>query len=463
MASTKPANWHLLPANLLISIAEKLFIADIIRLRVVCKEWGWSLGWPHKGWPTPPRLRASFIPIPPSVPWMLLPNEEGEDADYCSFLDLSNGQVRRIHPVPEMAGRRCVGASPHLDLELNPRVLNPLTREELPLPSLLSLFPSPTNVRVLRDAFNGSLTGFFDKGANFMGIWHTKEEFRDQCILKIVLTSAPPSGFVGVIYGCNPLKSCLALARVGDASWTPVPISDNHFSKLESVEDIFYQNEMHKLFVVTLSGSVFCCDLHINDWSSGIKMSLASRSLKLRRFASWSDRKPLSACIGFNRHIIFSSGRLLQICRKVDEYDEKEVQRQREGLLVDEEDEDEESDAFPVMAETTRVQITMKQRDGRTSGWILAKASDLDDQAIFVGCNHVFSVPAAGRSGLRKNTVYFTETSRYFLDWRQHVRDAAVFDVETGNFQRFFSLASQVNWPPPVWFMPSRLHFDFLS
>ncbi|XP_020598789.1 uncharacterized protein LOC110038327, partial [Phalaenopsis equestris] len=156
MANTKFANWHLLPENLLISIAEKLFIADIIRLRVVCKDWGWSLGWPHKGWPTPPRLRASFIPIPPSVPWLLLPNKEGEDADYCSFLDLSNGQVRRIHPVPEIAGRRCGGASPDgwlvtVDLELNPRVLNPLTREELPLPSLFSLFPSPGTVRVLRD------------------------------------------------------------------------------------------------------------------------------------------------------------------------------------------------------------------------------------------------------------------------------------------------------------------------
>ncbi|XP_020599408.1 uncharacterized protein LOC110038836, partial [Phalaenopsis equestris] len=279
----------------------------------------------------------------------------------------------------------------------------------------------------------------FDKGGPYITeIWRAKKGFRDEYIMKVVLTSAPPSGFAAVIYGCNLFKTHLALARVGDASWTPVQFD----SKLQSVEDIFYHKEKDKLFVVTSLGSVFCSDLHIRDWSSEIKM------LKLKSFASWSDRKPLLGCVGFNRHIIFSSGRLLQICRKVD---------------AEEEEEEEEFVHVFVKAQTMGVRITMKQRDDGTSGWIPAKASDLDDQAIFIGCNHVFSVPAAGSSGLRKNSVYFTGTKRYCSNWNLQVRDAAVFDVETDAFQRFFSLDSQFNWPPLVWFMPSRLHFDVLS
>ncbi|XP_020599409.1 uncharacterized protein LOC110038837, partial [Phalaenopsis equestris] len=340
----KPANWSLLSPHLLITIAEKLFVADIIRLPLVCKTWAWSLGLPLNGWPNPPSYRASFVPIPPSIPWMLLLNKNSEQADFISFLKLSESQLQLISPVPEMVGRRCVGASPDgwlvtLDLDLNPRVLNPLTREELPLPSLFSLFSNPAEVTFLHDNPDGFLVGFFTKhAATGAESYHARECFRDAYFLKIVLTSSPPFGVATVFYGIESLQTQLAFARVGDVAWTPVPVSSELSSR---IEDVMYRKEDPRLYAVNSSGCLMFFDLHICDWPSGLWKSPEPLPVKPTAVAHIKGD-----IFGINRrsHLVFLSGRFLRICRSVNAYKDWEAEMLRLGLSLEGEDEDGDED-----------------------------------------------------------------------------------------------------------------------
>ncbi|KAF5207629.1 Ubiquitin-protein ligase, partial [Thalictrum thalictroides] len=129
------SRWPELPSELLDVIARKLIsYVDYVRLRAVCPSW---------------RLNLPKKPSFTQLPLLLLPHYENNivSETHCSLFNLSDEKTYRLE-LPEVIakGKQCWG-SPHgwlvvLDEE-GPflSLLNPLTRDQIQLPSLF-FFPS---------------------------------------------------------------------------------------------------------------------------------------------------------------------------------------------------------------------------------------------------------------------------------------------------------------------------------
>ncbi|PKA57418.1 hypothetical protein AXF42_Ash013606 [Apostasia shenzhenica] len=483
-------DWSSLLPELLITVAEKLSRAEIASVREVCGRWAWALGFPLRGWPPPP-YRAASVAIDSSVPWLLLPNEHGEDADYCSFLRLSDGGSHRVPSLPQMSGRRCVGSSPDgwlvtVDLYLQPQIIHPLMpHESFSLPSLLSVNPvtEDTNFIPIYGKSDGSVacvTEYFDLQCMR---YYPVELFRDKYVRKVLLTSAPPTGFAIAILGIMPE---IAIARSGDSTWSVLPT----LQTIAFVDDAIFREDGQRIYIITRDGNVQIFDLQSFKWES---------PSACQRARLMTDPVDPYSTDGGNKHLVFINGDLMQISRHYRRYSEREVLlldgKIEDAAIIDEnhddddpddddpndddddpndddddpDDTDEDSDdgflpplvpIVEVEAVTTNV-IVMKFDPLLEQGIPWVPVVDLGSYSIFVGCNHAMAINVVGKPGLRPNCVYFTDDSQCGPTPKRKLclQDAGSCDLGNDIFHRFLTRSDEFRWPPPLWYMPRRLKF----
>ncbi|KAH0454398.1 hypothetical protein IEQ34_016322 [Dendrobium chrysotoxum] len=103
------------------------------------------------------------------------------------------------------------------DLMFEPHILNPLTRKEFRLPSLLTI---PTDNKAIFDGSDGAVLEFINYRNRFS---YPTNIFRDTFIRRVIITDAPPNGVVVAFYDFNYEDACMALARSGLPYWVPLP------------------------------------------------------------------------------------------------------------------------------------------------------------------------------------------------------------------------------------------------
>ncbi|KAG0450937.1 hypothetical protein HPP92_026501 [Vanilla planifolia] len=368
-----------------------------------------------------------------------------------------------------MVGRRFIGGSPDgwlvtLDLQLNPRILNPLTRQEFPLPSLFTLPSILTAVH-----YDGSISGFWYtkscKRRNYIAL----EDLRDGYIKKIVLTSAPPSGVAVVLFGLGGYYHRMSLARPRDAAWTPGPeppenTPDGHRHNLVRIADVVYDDVGQLLYAACDGNIILAIDIKTQSWKSGHPPPVVSR-------ISYEHFVPYASIHEDNqRSLVFIGGEMLMVWRTLDFVHESRL-RSADGRWEVLGPLEYHVDDHQALVETSDVRVAKyvaldrpchdPQRPYVTEHgrWVPV---DLEDVAIFLGCNHSISLPVADKrgDGMQPNSVYFTEESTRAPARRRkpYMRDAGVYDLKKKTFEkRYFPSNCKVNWPPPIWFMPSGL------
>ncbi|OEL24294.1 hypothetical protein BAE44_0014688 [Dichanthelium oligosanthes] len=86
----------------------------------------------------------------------------------------------------------------------------------------------------------------------------------------------------------------------------------------------------------------------------------------------------------------------------------------------------------------------------------LVEIKNLGNHALFVGCNHSFSLAASDCPGILPNHVYYTDNEEYYALYSpQCPRDIGIYNVGDGSFHEIQPPCPWLNWPLPSWITSS--------
>nr|XP_010936405.1 putative F-box protein At5g55150 [Elaeis guineensis] len=398
-------DWSELPHDLLGSILERLPVADHHRCGLVCSSWRSA-------------TKSNLFAPAAQSPWLMLPfNPRATSPSAKSsaqFYSLSERKVYRIPlPDPPVSDRLCIGSSHGwliaADETSELHLLNPITRAQLPLPSITT-FPF---VEALRDrkghitSYNLYLGGDDDDFA--------PESFAPDQLRYFFYEKAVVSSDHTVMLIHNPLFK-LAFARPGDEEWTMVDTPSSYW-----VDAIF-------------SSSGQCCTLE----STG-------------RVEAWDLHGPLptsaivAPSLGYSdcsKYLVeLPAGQLLQVRRWRDPL--------RLGCSW-------EPRPLYVEHTTTRVEV-FELRLGRNGwAWVREQKEGLTGFALFLGKNGSLCVSTRECPELKGNCVYLTDDGTWSFE-RCHnvVPDVGMFDLSDGRLKPCGGYDFQWIWPPPIWVTPT--------
>ncbi|KAL0922265.1 hypothetical protein M5K25_006238 [Dendrobium thyrsiflorum] len=403
--------WSNLPIDLLHCISSHLPVVDFLRFSVVCTSWNSGLA----------NNAIRRIKCRPS-PWLCLPSNAGEFSDTLTFWDLTmkkeDGDVdcylRFSSLGSHIFGRRCFGSKDGwlvtLDKTvLQPRLFNPLTKDEIYLPSLFTI----PKINGIKSSPNTPLTVM--SSFIIMKSIHPLPQMRK----KIVLSSNNPFGTAVVVYGFSKL---LALAKPSDHAWVLGPQRPPyHNDQFEEFEDVYFHEEEQMFYAITHFSAVLAFDFEGNN------VKLVCQAIQ----------DPLATNTYCRNYIAFLSGTLLKINREI-------------HCIVMEVNE-------KYKHKTTRISVfkfvpTVDASSCSSSQWI--SISDLGGCSLFIGYNQTFSLHHTEAPGIKPNCIYFTDHAEVMTE-DDIVCDAGLFDLHNDCFQFFVDSDSQCNWPPSIWFTPS--------
>ncbi|KAK8963489.1 putative F-box protein [Platanthera guangdongensis] len=370
----RQSRWGNLPPDLILSIVGLVALPDVVRARGVCRQWATVL-----------RKPCSLPAAVATFPFLILSSEHGEQSESCNLLSLPESCCYCVSPLPEIRNRRFIGSNGNwlvtLNLALEPRLLNPFTREEAPLPSLMDI-PDPEYKCMcvpLDLNYISTWVGFYypshlDEAQQSSSIPYPINLFRDLCIRKIVPSSdnGPPTVIV-VAYGFHR-DVRLALARPGDSAWTlvPLPLSVNK----DGISDVVHNAKDGRFYAV-----------------SRREVVLAFHPDNPEHVTIISKRRPYSC--DEKRYLVFSSDDLLMVERY--------------------------PDVFWVY------KIDMQGEEGDLTFPSLTHMEHLNGKCLMLGSNHSVSLSPEQVPGLKGNCIYFTDD--YPDDLSQHYRDHLVMSA----------------------------------
>ncbi|KAK8953728.1 hypothetical protein KSP40_PGU016729 [Platanthera guangdongensis] len=230
---------------MVLSIAEQLVLADIIRIRAVCGRWAWALGKKSNKHPHPPPPPSDNHWFYQPSPWLLVPHSASQNDGACTFFSIMED---RFYKTPSLKiPERLLLESPHeewlLTIDLHhftPSFLNPFTQQELILPSMLTL-PRNDPPFLLHQARNTH--------ASFINV------LINAYLEKIIFTPTPQQNGIAVAVwedGINGIT--LPFASVGDAAWS---IGPNLPLGMSHLKDVVYNEKDDKLYALSSSLDVF--------------------------------------------------------------------------------------------------------------------------------------------------------------------------------------------------------------
>ena len=463
------SNWADLPCDVFFQIMCRLCSDDTIISSAVCKSWHSLL------------KSVGKLPLPPSCPWLMLA-EESEQSDKINdeesrtrgFFNLRNDKVHNFK-LPEVAGRRCFGASfgwlltIGTDLQIN--LLHPFSKYLLCLPPVAT-FRCQYEFKV------------------------TPEGLRRMFLKKVVLSRSPwnPATrecdcdwVVMVIYG---EYQQLAFTRPGYKGWVDITNTRKRYADIA-----FYKG---KFYAVHFDGTLVVCRIDDN------------KKLKAKAVAPPPEGINLKIQIHIQKYIVESSGDLLFVARfrggkfysrlndfsyeedsesdsdysesessdedSEDDFDNEDseddfesedsenvVEDEDSENAVEDEDSKDESDEEgfdkndnPYVTIGFTVQKLKRcTQEGSIFKYKWVKVDSLGDQALFVGNSSSLSLTASSLNGIKPNCIYFTDDDLTHFNCTRNGGgfDMGVYRMEDARIIPHYSGQSLSFFCSPLWYM----------
>ncbi|KAL6642270.1 hypothetical protein ACP70R_020451 [Stipagrostis hirtigluma subsp. patula] len=230
-------------------------------------------------------------------------------------------------------------------------------------------------------------------------------ELREVLYLKVILSGDPSRGDCTAMLIHNPDRQ-LSFARVGGEQWHWITTSPKHTEYSDCIyqDGVFYamtrQGGIHRY---TISGSSASCEVVF---------------------------KNILPFMAYNVYIArASSGDVLQIWRYIG--------------LPSEETKEMRTDGFEIFKLDFDKQC-------------IVKANTLGDDALLIGHSYTCCLSTKDYPKLLPSHVYFTDDSEYWpLENKNCRRDVGICNLEEESFGDLVSPQPWLNWPNPIWIMPS--------
>ncbi|OMO53771.1 hypothetical protein CCACVL1_28359 [Corchorus capsularis] len=349
------SDWADIPSDILRYIAGKILsIQDSIRITSVCRSWRSSLQ----------DYKTKF-----PIYLMLAEDEQDKNNNMRCFCTASEDNAMEFE-LSAIKGKRCWGGpfvwlATYSNLDHEIQLFNPLTRACFSLPS--------------QQNFG---TGH-SKSSEVLGI---------DFIHKLYLSSSPSLSDC-VVMAIYADRSCLAFAKPGDQSWTPIDFTS-------SIWDVTCFNGT--FFAVNSLGQLLKCEGILDGITCPKAVQFAEPPPQLYSAA--------------RKYIVDLDGYLCMIARIVGDYE-----------YLDENGKVEIETVFL----TEEFQIV--KLDMETKEW--ERIVSLGDRSVFLGNCCTFSVLASDYNGCTPNSIHFThdEPSVYFYSGGM---DTGIYNCETKQFLR---------------------------
>ncbi|KAK8923618.1 hypothetical protein KSP39_PZI019735 [Platanthera zijinensis] len=437
------ADWRNLIPEIVLSMAKQLVVADIIRLRSVCINWARALGRSSGMRPLSPPSRAGNLSFFQPSPWLLLPKSVAlANSKDCAFYSIIEDRLYKFSSLPQLTGRNLFGTSQHgwlvtIDNLLTPRFLNPLTKLELPLPSLMTI---PSFLVPRYSLKDGSLLGLWYN--DIIRFYFPKERFFrlvKLCIKKITLTSPIRQGSIAfVLFTPDDLKNCLSFARVGGEAWSPYLKLPANFG--DFFEDVVFNEENNKIYALTNLGAVFMLECRNN-------------SIEVLSMVSMRIREMPNALM--RRYIFFSGGDLMQVtwnlhlmCSDVHAGSTTEGYLETAIFKIFRFDPNCYNRHDPRITDVEEIK-TNPNLCPYASCWV--PVNDLGGRSLFIGSNNCFIIDC-GDEQQKRNKVFFLND----LIWLNHISQVyGAYDLKSNEIEHLNPPIDRPSECLPVWFMPT--------
>ncbi|GER38013.1 hypothetical protein STAS_14452 [Striga asiatica] len=248
--------------------------------------------------------------------------------------------------------------------------------------------------------------------------YNHRQDYDPFRVEKIILSSSPDDETCRavIIYKLEGMMGFCCPGRGGNDKWAPMAdvrswwSPDDGTSPYSSYKDCVYSRAHGLFFALTQCGCLESWDLH--DPSSPVSTRIADR-MSLRGFPQWAHKR-MTRMVVVGRDILFVTPHRTDILDS------------EEGLCGEE---------YRIL-EQCPASVTFDFDADRYDPEVgdLVRCSSLGDWAVFVGnCSHAVALSAAHLSGLRPNSIYFTDlkdTEVFEDDELINGHDVGILDYE---------------------------------
>uniref|UniRef100_A0A0E0KKB5 F-box domain-containing protein n=1 Tax=Oryza punctata TaxID=4537 RepID=A0A0E0KKB5_ORYPU len=394
-----------LPEDVLVEILSRLEIPDLLRASSVCSSW-------HSAYTT---LHSLGQYKRQQTPCLFYTSESAGENVGCIYSLAEQRTYKITLPDPPIRDRYMIGSSDGwlvtIDNKCEMHLLNPVTREQMALPSVITM----EQVDPIYDE-----SGTIVKYKNWWQSWHDGVMFFSSprgCTIsprweQLFLTgrafvfSETSTGKLLVVLIRDPFSQ-LSFARVGDDEWAYLP-------QYDSYENCTYKDGL--LYAVTNLGEIHAIDL------SG---PIAVVKVVMGKAMDIGDRKR-------NTYILHAPwGDVLQIWKTEEDYIHPS-----------------EDDYDAVLKNTASIEVYKSDLVEEK----LVKINRLQDHVLFVGHNQTLCLRTEEFPSLKANHAYFTDDSlSWITEFKNNRRDIGVFNLEDNSRDELVSPQLWSNWPSPVW------------
>ncbi|KAJ4756663.1 F-box only protein 7 [Rhynchospora pubera] len=362
-----------------------------------------------------------FEPLPVSdSPFLLLKGNGNKiEPDDCifTFMSIPTGSLFR-RKIPVLCNKLFIGSQYGWiflkDQLSEPSIFNPLTGQEILLPSITTI----PNIQIsYANADSSHMRYVYRRCYTSTFIEYTDEDFHGGIHFEMIVASCPPASScsnltIAAIFGC---PESLAFLRPGEGRWN-------------IVEDGSYTDLM------------FCND------GSLLALEYLSGALHIIRFGDegfWVEKLSIS----MPKMVVFPNQYL--------------VEDAEGGILHIRRDNDvtEQADGSTTVVTCEVLVLRLVVSDNSEKRW--QRIEDLDGGAMFLGTNASLLLQAKDVKGaIQPDCIYFSD------DWwdltprcrRDEPRDICVYSMKKGTIEPYcpLLLSSYSTWPLPIWFQVSN-------
>ncbi|XP_051216047.1 putative F-box protein At4g17565 [Lolium perenne] len=390
-----------LPQDILMDIFTQLEIPDLVRASSVCPSWCsaytslCNLG----------QYKQS------QTPCLLYTCGTDSESDARLYNLAEKRSYKLTLPGPPIRSRYLIGSSNGWLVTVDDRsemhLLNPITVEQIALPSVITL----ELVAPILDETGAVYKYNFWNRATRPPRTYALDELRMYLHRKAFVFYDTSAKRYIVVLIHNP-EGQLSFAWLGDDKWTllPTPKGIFHF------HDCVYMDDL--LYAVASRGEIFAFNL---------RDPIVTKKLIVDRAKNY---------ICENIYIVQAPcGDLLQVWRLEDD------------TVYDEDVDDATHETHTGKIDIFKVDTTAEK---------LVKINSLDDHVLVLGHNQSLCLSAEEYPQLKANRVYFTDDHElYIFGWKNNRRDIGVFDLENNSREELVSPQLWSNWPPPIWVTPA--------
>ncbi|KAK1677336.1 hypothetical protein QYE76_038187 [Lolium multiflorum] len=400
-----------LPQDVLMDIFAALEIPDLKRAAAVCPSWQSAYT----------SLQSLGLYNLSQTPCLLYTSESDGDSSAYLYSLREKRSYKLTLPDPPIRTRCLIGSSHGWLITVDERsemhLLNPLTCEQIALPSVITI----EQVKPIFDEY-GDLHKYelswhtgTRAGYNSPSIFDL-DKLRDELHYKAFVFPDTSTGSYMVVLIHNP-KQQLSFARVGDDKWTWLPPHDTY-------QDCTYKDGL--LYAVTGFG-----ELHAFDCSSGPVVTV-EMILQMRNMYDW----------GYIYIVQAPWDGLLLIWRICADHDL------------------EPEPGASVFWNTTEYKIY----EFDLTGSKLKEIDCLHDHVLFLGHNQSLCFSAEEYPSLKGNHVYFTDDNELWtLKWKNDHRDMGILNLDDNSKEEVVSPQLFSNFPAPIWVTPDLRKMDVAS